>query len=49
MIKSSLSNEKPVMDILIPWDRKFDNLPEPKSIGATAYVSIMEGSGNFTY
>ncbi|MEZ9299833.1 tRNA (N6-isopentenyl adenosine(37)-C2)-methylthiotransferase MiaB [Vibrio splendidus] len=47
MIKSSLSNEKPVMDISFPEIEKFDNLPEPKAEGATAYVSIMEGCSKY--
>ncbi|MEZ8743482.1 tRNA (N6-isopentenyl adenosine(37)-C2)-methylthiotransferase MiaB [Vibrio sp. 10N.261.49.A5] len=47
MIKSSLSNEKPVMDISFPEIEKFDNLPEPKADGATAYVSIMEGCSKY--
>lgn len=47
MIKSSLSNEKPVMDISFPEIEKFDNLPAPKADGATAYVSIMEGCSKY--
>ncbi|NOH97982.1 tRNA (N6-isopentenyl adenosine(37)-C2)-methylthiotransferase MiaB [Vibrio sp. 99-70-13A1] len=47
MIKSSLSNEKPVMDISFPEIEKFDNLPEPKADGATAFVSIMEGCSKY--
>ncbi|CDT25604.1 (Dimethylallyl)adenosine tRNA methylthiotransferase miaB [Vibrio coralliirubri] len=47
MIKSSLSNEKPVMDISFPEIEKFDNLPEPKAEGATAFVSIMEGCSKY--
>ncbi|MFA0232538.1 tRNA (N6-isopentenyl adenosine(37)-C2)-methylthiotransferase MiaB, partial [Vibrio sp. 10N.261.45.A7] len=47
MIKSSLSNEKPVMDISFPEIEKFDNLPEPRAEGATAFVSIMEGCSKY--
>jgi tRNA-2-methylthio-N6-dimethylallyladenosine synthase len=35
------------MDISFPEIEKFDNLPEPKADGATAYVSIMEGCSKY--
>ncbi|KAB2825442.1 tRNA (N6-isopentenyl adenosine(37)-C2)-methylthiotransferase MiaB [Aliivibrio finisterrensis] len=47
MIKQSQSNEKPVMDISFPEIEKFDNLPEPKAEGASAFVSIMEGCSKY--
>lgn len=47
MIRQSQSNEKPVMDISFPEIEKFDNLPEPKAEGATAFVSIMEGCSKY--
>ena len=47
MIKASLSDDAPVMDISFPEIEKFDNLPEPKADGATAYVSIMEGCSKY--
>ncbi len=47
MIKQSLSNEKTVMDISFPEIEKFDNLPEPKADGVSAFVSIMEGCSKY--
>ncbi|MEZ9231862.1 tRNA (N6-isopentenyl adenosine(37)-C2)-methylthiotransferase MiaB [Vibrio amylolyticus] len=47
MIQSSLSDDVPVMDISFPEIEKFDNLPEPKADGATAFVSIMEGCSKY--
>ncbi|OIQ25970.1 tRNA (N6-isopentenyl adenosine(37)-C2)-methylthiotransferase MiaB [uncultured Vibrio sp.] len=47
MIQSSLSDDAPVMDISFPEIEKFDNLPEPKADGATAFVSIMEGCSKY--
>ncbi|KDN28484.1 (dimethylallyl)adenosine tRNA methylthiotransferase [Vibrio fortis] len=47
MIKQSLSNEAPVMDISFPEIEKFDRLPEPRAEGATAFVSIMEGCSKY--
>ncbi|MGF1688287.1 tRNA (N6-isopentenyl adenosine(37)-C2)-methylthiotransferase MiaB [Photobacterium japonica] len=47
MIKQSQSNDKPVMDISFPEIEKFDNMPEPRAEGATAFVSIMEGCSKY--
>lgn len=47
MIKSSHDNSLPVMDISFPEIEKFDNLPEPRAEGATAFVSIMEGCSKY--
>lgn len=47
MIKQSLSDEAPVMDISFPEIEKFDRLPEPRAEGATAFVSIMEGCSKY--
>ncbi|MBD1555845.1 tRNA (N6-isopentenyl adenosine(37)-C2)-methylthiotransferase MiaB [Vibrio sp. S9_S30] len=47
MIKSSRDNSGPVMDISFPEIEKFDNLPEPRAEGATAFVSIMEGCSKY--
>jgi tRNA-2-methylthio-N6-dimethylallyladenosine synthase len=47
MIKNSQSNHGPVMDISFPEVEKFDNLPEPRADGATAFVSIMEGCSKY--
>ncbi len=47
MIKQSGTNHAPVMDISFPEIEKFDNLPEPRADGATAFVSIMEGCSKY--
>ncbi|MFA0087264.1 tRNA (N6-isopentenyl adenosine(37)-C2)-methylthiotransferase MiaB [Vibrio sp. E150_011] len=47
MIRRSQSDEAPVMDISFPEIEKFDNLPEPRAEGATAFVSIMEGCSKY--
>ncbi|MDB1123232.1 tRNA (N6-isopentenyl adenosine(37)-C2)-methylthiotransferase MiaB [Vibrio algarum] len=47
MIKASQSDDAPVMDISFPEIEKFDNLPEPRADGATAFVSIMEGCSKY--
>ncbi|CAM2905131.1 tRNA (N6-isopentenyl adenosine(37)-C2)-methylthiotransferase MiaB [Vibrio rarus] len=47
MIKQSQGNSAPVMDISFPEIEKFDNLPEPRAEGATAFVSIMEGCSKY--
>ena len=47
MIKSSQNDHAPVMDISFPEIEKFDNLPEPRAEGATAFVSIMEGCSKY--
>jgi tRNA-2-methylthio-N6-dimethylallyladenosine synthase len=47
MIKASQNDDAPVMDISFPEIEKFDNLPEPKAEGATAFVSIMEGCSKY--
>ena len=36
-----------VVDVSFPEIEKFDNLPEPKAVGATAFVSIMEGCSKY--
>jgi len=36
-----------VVDISFPEIEKFDNLPEPRADGVTAYVSIMEGCSKY--
>lgn len=43
---ASKTNAKPV-DISFPAIEKFDNLPEPRAEGPTAFVTIMEGCNNF--
>jgi tRNA-2-methylthio-N6-dimethylallyladenosine synthase len=47
MIKQSQVDHAPVMDISFPEIEKFDNLPEPRAEGATAFVSIMEGCSKY--
>ncbi|OEE60642.1 tRNA (N6-isopentenyl adenosine(37)-C2)-methylthiotransferase MiaB [Enterovibrio norvegicus FF-33] len=47
MIKQSREDHGPVMDISFPEIEKFDNLPEPRAEGATAFVSIMEGCSKY--
>ena len=37
----------PVIDVSFPEIEKFDRLPEPRSEGPTAYVSIMEGCSKY--
>ena len=37
----------PVVDISFPEIEKFDNLPEPKANGVSAFVSIMEGCSKY--
>lgn len=39
--------KKPVIDISFPEIEKFDNLPQPRAEGATAFVSIMEGCSKY--
>lgn len=38
---------KPVVDISFPEIEKFDNLPDPRKEGPTAFVSIMEGCSKY--
>ena len=43
MIKQVQEGRGAQVDIAFPEIEKFDNLPEPRAEGATAFVSIMEG------
>ncbi len=47
MISETKAKHKPVVDISFPEIEKFDNLPEPKTNGPTAFVSIMEGCSKY--
>lgn len=47
LINESKATKKVVMDISFPEIEKFDNLPEPKADGASAFVSIMEGCSKY--
>ncbi len=51
MLKDVLSRKqharKSVVDVSFPEIEKFDNLPEPRAEGPTAFVSIMEGCSKY--
>ncbi|OYY74530.1 MAG: tRNA (N6-isopentenyl adenosine(37)-C2)-methylthiotransferase MiaB [Gammaproteobacteria bacterium 28-57-27] len=47
MLRDVRSSGKSVVDISFPEIEKFDNLPEPRAEGATAFVSIMEGCSKY--
>jgi len=47
MLKAVKTENKPQMDISFPEIEKFDNLPEPRKEGASAFVSIMEGCSKY--
>ena len=51
MLKDLLNNKQQartsVVDVSFPEIEKFDNLPEPKADGPTAFVSIMEGCSKY--
>jgi len=47
MVKGIDISHKPVVDISFPEIEKFDNLPEPKAEGPSAFVSIMEGCSKY--
>jgi len=47
MITEVRTNKKSVVDISFPEIEKFDNLPEPKADGPTAFLSIMEGCSKY--
>lgn len=47
MIKQVRTNHEAVVDISFPEIEKFDNLPEPRAEGPTAFVSIMEGCSKY--
>lgn len=47
MVKGVDINHKAVVDISFPEIEKFDNLPEPKAEGPSAFVSIMEGCSKY--
>ena len=40
-------DRQPVVDVSFPEIEKFDNLPEPRADGPTAFVSIMEGCSKY--
>lgn len=47
MLKSVTERHVPVVDISFPEIEKFDNLPQPRVDGPSAYVSIMEGCSKY--
>lgn len=47
MIEQARSTKKSVVDVSFPEIEKFDNLPEPRAEGPSAYVSIMEGCSKY--
>ncbi len=47
MLTNALQKHKSVVDVSFPEIEKFDFMPEPKTDGASAYVSIMEGCSKY--
>lgn len=47
MLSDATKKHKSVVDVTFPEIEKFDFMPEPKSDGASAYVSIMEGCSKY--
>ena len=47
MLHQSRSSRKAVVDVSFPEIEKFDHLPEPRSDGVKAFVSIMEGCSKY--
>jgi len=47
LIEKQRQTGKPQVDITFPEIEKFDNLPEPRAEGPTAFVSIMEGCSKY--
>ena len=47
LISAKQQSGKAAIDISFPEIEKFDNMPEPRSEGPTAYVSIMEGCSKY--
>lgn len=47
MIKQVKAGHGAQVDVSFPEIEKFDNLPEPRAEGPTAYVSIMEGCSKY--
>ncbi len=47
MIRGLKRSGRPQIDISFPEIEKFDRMPEPRSEGSTAFVSIMEGCSKY--
>ncbi len=47
MLSDATKKHQSIVDVSFPEIEKFDYMPEPKSDGASAYVSIMEGCSKY--
>jgi tRNA-2-methylthio-N6-dimethylallyladenosine synthase len=47
MIAQLKHGGRSVVDVSFPEIEKFDRLPEPRAVGATAFVSVMEGCSKY--
>jgi tRNA-2-methylthio-N6-dimethylallyladenosine synthase len=47
MIRDIKGGSKSVVDVSFPEIEKFDRLPEPRAVGPSAFVSIMEGCSKY--
>ena len=47
MIDARRASGAPQVDVSFPEVEKFDRLPEPRAVGATAFVSIIEGCSKY--
>ncbi len=47
MVEAARASRRPQVDISFPEVEKFDNLPEPRVDGPSAFVSIMEGCSKY--
>lgn len=47
LISEAQRTHKAIIDVSFPEIEKFDNLPEPRAEGVTAFVSIMEGCSKY--
>jgi tRNA-2-methylthio-N6-dimethylallyladenosine synthase len=47
MLKATQASHRPQVDVSFPEIEKFDNLPQARADGPTAFVSIMEGCSKY--
>jgi tRNA-2-methylthio-N6-dimethylallyladenosine synthase len=47
MVRRVCQERRPLVDISFPELEKFDDLPEPRAEGPTAFVSVMEGCSKY--
>jgi len=47
MLSEARASRRPAVDISFPEIEKFDRLPEPRAVGPTAFVSVMEGCSKY--